>query len=169
MAARSARIESAEILKEFRSRFVIFDNDCRRALGGVKSDISGALEWLNGDQMAYWKHQLRKREEMVLKAKSAYHSARLGGESHCLIELKDLQKAQRAKEEAEQKIQRVKHWVQQIERQCNLLLGPCLQLSVELADLTPRALARLDSMVDSLDAYFRASAGDGAASSPGES
>lgn len=167
--ARSARIESPEILKEFRNRFVVFDGDCRRALEGVKTDINSTVAWLNGEQLSYWKQQLRKREEMVLKAKSAYHTARLGGQSHCLIELKDLQKAQRLKEEAEQKMLRVKKWVQQIERKSAMLLGPCMRLSVELADLTPRALSRLDTMIDSLDAYFRAAAGDGAASSSGES
>jgi len=167
MSPKSARIDSPDVIKRFRNDFVLFDTACQQALEGIRSDITRTLGWLKGEQLSYWKQQIRKRDDLVLRAKAAYQRVRFASNAAGLDEKRALQKAIRAKEEAEEKLKRVKKWGQEIERKSGVMLGPCMHLSVQLADMTPRAISRLDRMVDSLDAYFRASGGEAGASPAG--
>ena len=70
-------------------------------------------------------------------------------------EKKALDRALRLKAEAEEKLRAVKKWAMTIENRAAKALGPCVALSSLLSTLTPKALARLDQMLDSLDDYLR--------------
>jgi hypothetical protein len=159
--AKSARIDSPDLIKDFRNRFIVFDSECKRALDGIRSDVTRTVAWLKSEQTSYWKQQYRKREEMLRRAKEAYRQARFGNDRSCIDEQKAVKKAERMRDEAEQKIRLVRKWIQQIESKSGPMLGPCMRLSSQLADLAPKGVARLDTMIDSLDAYFRTVAGDG--------
>jgi hypothetical protein len=168
MSPKSARIDSPDVIKRFRNDFILFDSACQQAVEGVRADVTRTIGWLKGEQLSYWKQQIRKRDELVLRAKAAYQRVRFASNASGLDEKRALQKAIRRKEEAEEKLKRVKKWAQVIERKSGPMLGPVLRLSNELADMTPRAVVRLDRMVDSLDAYFRAAAAEAGGSPAGE-
>jgi hypothetical protein len=155
-----ANINSPEVIRRFRARFVEFDADCRRALEGSRGEVSRIEEWLRREQTAYWKAQLRKREEAVEKAKRDYASARYNdggfqGKKSSVDEKKALDKALRLKAEAEAKLAAIKRWLLSIDKQVADVYGACLSLSSLLDATTPRALSRLDGMLDSLDEYMR--------------
>jgi len=159
MARSSANINSPEIIKRLRGRFVDFDSKCRQALTGVHADVRRLLEWLKREQGPYWRQQFRRREEAAEKARREYASA-LHGRKHTrkvsvVDEKKALDRAMRLKEEAEEKLKAVRKWVLAIEHRADKLRQPCITFSSLLASLTPRALARLDQMLDSLDEYLR--------------
>ena len=160
MAPQAAHLDSPEILKQFRSQVVEFESVSRQALDGVRADIQKVTEWLRREQLARWARELRKREEEVAEARSRYAQERHGGrytrKPGCYDERKALEKAQRAKAEAEAKIRAVKRWVARLEQDATKLLQPCQSFSVELDSRVPRALNRLDSMLDNLDVYLRA-------------
>ncbi len=160
MASDSANINSPEIIRRFRHQFVKFDEKCRLALGGVQGDVRKTQEWLRRDQLAHWKRQLRKREDMLALAKSEYIRAdaatKYSRKESCYDERKAVEKAQRLRDEAEEKIALVKQWIQRLEEDTTNLLRPCISLSSLMDVLTPKALARLDKMLDGLDSYLRA-------------
>ncbi|HOX07424.1 MAG TPA: hypothetical protein PK280_13560 [Planctomycetota bacterium] len=160
MAGGPANISSPEIIRRFRSRFVEFDADCRRALEGSRGEIVRIEEWLRRDQTAHWKQRIRKCEEQVEQARRDYQSALhndggFQGKKSAVDEKKALDRALRAKAEAEAKLQAVKRWLLSIEKQVADVSGACLSLASLLDATTPRALARMDSMLDSLDSYVR--------------
>jgi hypothetical protein len=159
MAARPARIESPELIKELRNHFVAFDQTCRNAVLSFISDVDGTREWLRTDRRRYWEQQFRKRDEELTAAKQAYAQARWAsstiGRSGGLDELREVQKAERRKEEVERKIQAVKKHTLLLEQSITKMLGPCQALMVLLDQRTPQAIARLDQMLDGLEAYFR--------------
>ncbi len=165
----TANISGPEVLKRFRHRFVKFDDECRQALGAVNGDVARIVEWLRREQLAHWKRQLRKREEMVQSFRLEYLSATQEDKYHRkssgVDERKRLEKAKRMKTEAEDKIQLVKKWSMVIESKSGTLLRPCSSLSTTLEIKTPRALARLDKMLDSLDNYLRPGASTGTSAS----
>jgi hypothetical protein len=155
-----AQISSPEIIRRFRARFVEFDADSRRALEGSRSDVVRVEQWLRQTQSAYWKGQLRRREELVEKAKRDYQSARYNdggfqGKKSAVDEKKALDKALRLKAEAEDKIQAIKRWLMVIDKQVADFSGACLSLASLLDATTPQALARMDEMLDGLDTYMR--------------
>jgi hypothetical protein len=156
---RSANINSPEVIKHFRNHFVEFDTDCRNALEGMRSDVRKVLEWLRHEQAPYWKQQLRKREELVERAKREYFEARNASEltrkASCVDEKKALDRANRMKEEAEGKIEAVKSWLMTAEHKVAKLMQPCVSLGSLLESMTPQALARMDQMLDRLDEYLR--------------
>ncbi len=70
-------------------------------------------------------------------------------------ERKALERAQRMKREAEDKIEKVKRWSWAIDQKAGKLLQPCSTFSSHLERVTPQALGRLDHMLDRLDDYLR--------------
>lgn len=162
MAKASANINSPDVIRRFRNHFVEFSEECRRALVGIKGDIRKTKEWLRHEQASYWRQQLRRREERAEKAKRDYDSARYGPKltrkDSCVDEKKAYEKARRSKEEAEEKRRAVKKWTTTLDHEADKLLQPCTGLALQLDTLTPKALARLDRMLDSLDEYLRPSA-----------
>lgn len=158
MSQGSARIDSPEVIREFRKRFVTFDQAARQSLQGVDSDLKSTLSWLGTEQRMHWKQQVRKREEAVNLALRELNQCRMGTsygkKSSCIDEQKALEKARRLKEEAERKIEVVTRWTHLLQQKAGKLRGPCIALSILLDGLTPRALARLDRMLDNLEEYF---------------
>ncbi len=156
-----AHISSPEVLRTFREKFVKFDDDSKQALSSVSGDVSRVIEWLRREQKAYWKQQLRKREELVQSLRLEYNRAIQGdkyqGKSSGVDERKRLDKALRMKAEAEQKIESVKRWSITIESKAGKLLMPCTSLATQLEVMTPKMLARLDQMMESLEDYLRLS------------
>jgi hypothetical protein len=159
VAQGPANISSPDVIKRFRSHFVKFDETCRNALESIHSDVGRVQDWLRREQATHWKHQLRKREDMVEKARREYMQARHDRgptrKQSCVDEKKALERAMKLKEEAEEKLRAVKKWTMTIDHKAGKALGPCVSLSSTLSKLTPKALARLDQMLDSLDDYLR--------------
>lgn len=158
MAHGPARIDTPEVIRGFRARFTAFDQTCRTALMGIGSEVSAAREWLRNEQRTRWSLELRKRQEELVRAVGAYqdakHTASLRGISSAVDERRALDRARRRKEEAEEKLEAVRKWTMLVDQKVAKLLGPCHALSTMMEQTTPRALARLDRMLESLTDYF---------------
>ena len=91
----------------------------------------------------------------------ARHGDKIQGKVTAVDELKAFERAQRLKMEADEKIRTVRHWLTTLEQESSSLLRPCAKLSTMLTTQSPKALMRLDQMLDSLDDYLRkSSSGD---------
>jgi hypothetical protein len=167
MARGPANIQSPDVIKRFRARFIKFIEEARRAVEDIQRDISKVQQWLGHEQLAYWKRELRKREETAERARREYTRARTERgplrKRSCVDEKKAFDKARRLHEEAERKLGTVKKTLLTIEQRTAKAIGPCLALSSMLAAQAPQAVLRLDSMLDKLDDYLRpAPSGPGA-------
>jgi len=156
----SADIESADVVKEFRIRVVEFDLRCRNALLGVDAEVKRTVDWLRNQQLPNCERQVRKCEEAVNRAMSEYLDAgwrsSYTGKTSRVEEMKALHRAKRRKEEAETKLAAVRHWTNVLDQTIGKMSAPCNALGILLDHMTPRALARLDKMLDNLEEYFRA-------------
>src|SRR5579862_123395 len=110
-----AKIESPDVIRDFRFQVVKFEATARQAVGGINADAQRVAQWLRYEQFQFWKQELRKAEDALQMAKSAYQIARdasnVYGKSSCVDEMRALKKAERRKEEAEQKMKNVKKWM----------------------------------------------------------
>ncbi len=160
MARGSAHIDSPEVIKEFRNHWVVFDHACRQAISEMQRDVQRASEWLRREQLPHWKRELRQRREKYTVAKLEYQRLRRqearSPQSTSIDARIAFQKAAARLEEAEAKMRAIQKWLAVLDHEAAELMGPCFALDARLDALTPRALARLDRMADSLDAYFRA-------------
>ncbi len=166
MGKRSAQISSPDIIKTFRSQFIEFDQECRKELDGVATDVNQILAWLQGEQKANWKRQLRKREEEYEEAKRAFTYVKFDTspmkKKHIEDERKAMKMAERRKEEAVAKLRQIDRWTATIQHEALNDLKPCESLSSHLSSLTPKVIARLDSLLDNLEVYLHSLPSGGA-------
>ena len=159
----SADIESAEIIKEFRKRFGEFDILCRNALVGIDSEVKRTVDWLRTQQLPNCERQVRKDGEAVHKAMSEYLDAgwraSYTGKTSRVEEMRALQKAKRRKEESETRLALARRWLNVLDSTIGKMSAPCNSLGILLDHLTPRAIARLDQMLDNLEEYFQTRSG----------
>jgi len=159
MARGPANIQSPEVIKRFRASFIKFAEEGRRAVEDIQRDVSRVQQWLDREQSAHWKRELRRREEIVQRARGEYTRARAEQgplrKRSCVDEKKALDRALRLHEEAEQKLRTVKKTLLTLEQRTTKALGPVTGFSSMLVTNAPKALARLDSMLDKLDEYLR--------------
>jgi hypothetical protein len=165
MADNTARINSPDVIKEFRSNFIKYLDRCRQSVSGVKADCDRAAQWVKHDQAMHWKMELRKAEELVRQTKSAYLLARHGSDylrkPSYQEEEKALKRAERRKEEAQHKLEAIKRWSMLLEQQTDKLMGPIDNLSGMIDAAGPKALSRLEIMIRSLEDYLRETGGGG--------
>jgi hypothetical protein len=152
----SARVTSIDALKDFRTALCEFGVEAQEALAAVDMDIRRAEDWLRA-QMEYWRRQARDRGEGLARAKAALvqrewgtQEGRGAGTTEAEIEVKH---AKRSLQEAEDKIEAVRRWQQQLPRAINEYEGPARQLSGFLEADLKQALAMLDRMAAALEAY----------------
>jgi hypothetical protein len=168
----SVRIESPDVIKDFRVHFVKFDERCRSALTEVRAESQQVQQWLQHEQISNLKQELRRCEELLLQARYKYSQAKMDspayGKNSAMDELKAMRKAELRKEEAERKLQNAKKWVSIVEREANKLFAPINNLSNTLDTTTPKALSKLDLLVRDLEDYLRMAPPDiGTPRSPG--
>ncbi len=154
-----ARIDSIDALERLRVSLCRFAEAVRVALAEADSDLSRAGLWLGHEMRTYWKDQVRRRGEAVNRARlvlqrQEHQSTPLGGRYSCVDERKALAQAQRRFEEAERKIANVGRWQRKLEEEAFAYKGVAQGLSQAVESDLPVALARLDKMMEALQAYL---------------
>jgi len=159
--AQTARVDSIEALKAFRASLLKFAESARNGLGSAEFDIHRADQWLKQEQRDYWKGMIRKRTELVTRAKSALNQKKLyespmGGRQSCIEEEKALAVARKRLEEAEEKADCVREWTLKLEQERLLYKGQIQAIGRSLDVDVPKAVALLDRLLLSLEAYASA-------------
>jgi hypothetical protein len=159
--SRSANVQSIAALKEFRGSLGKFAEQASLSLDEALGETKRALHWLREDCFRYWKKQAFERHEehvqakLNLKRKKIFDRTLQGSPSSCIDERKALKKAELRLEIAQRKLKRTRYWIQQLDRDAADFKGIIQGLrSTVDADL-PKARARLDNMIQSLEAYVR--------------
>jgi hypothetical protein len=152
------RVESIAEFRAFRVALIKFVEACNVALGDAESDMQRTFTWLERDQLSFWSGQLSKRAEAVARAKEALRMKKLyksptGAQQSYVDEEKALRIAVRAHEEAEEKIKACKHWAKRLQKEIMMYKGGVTRFQSVLGGDIPQALAKLDAMASSLEAY----------------
>jgi hypothetical protein len=154
-----ARVASLDRVQDFRAAYAKFGDAARQALLGVELEIRRMLDWLEKDQVAFWKAEIRRREEKVNEAKAALHRKRITATFGHVVsdtdEIVALRKAKARLEEAEEKLKLVKQWYLLIEQEVNEYRGPSQTLGNLLDADVPRALASLDRTLATIEGYLQ--------------
>lgn len=161
--ARSARVQSTEAIKHFRERLIKFAENAKAAIGDTDAELLRAGTWLRQDRQPYWKSEKRKRAEAFQRAKSALNEKRLyksatGDRQSTVEEEKAFAVAKRRLQEAEEKVEAVKQWLRKLEDERFLYKAQSQRVTRAAEMDVPRAVAMLDRVLDSLDAYFHENA-----------
>lgn len=153
-----ARVDSIDALKDFRVSLCKFADVIKVGLDEASSEIDRTVIWLKQDQHSHWQSQIRKCQELLTRAKIELNRKQqqktpLGGRYSCVDEKKALAAAQRRYDEAEQKLANVRRWIRQLDHENFAYKGVAQGLLLAVDADVPRALAQLDNMIASLEAY----------------
>ncbi|MBN1505269.1 MAG: hypothetical protein JW955_00400 [Sedimentisphaerales bacterium] len=157
---QEARVSSIPVLKQLRASLGTFAKIASLALEETSTAIHRTRQWLREDQYRFWRTQVQARAEQHTRAKLALHQRQVfertlaGTPSSCVDEKKALRIAEARLREAERKLQRVRAWSLQIERELSDYRAGTQRLLNAVDVDIPNARARLDKMIDSLEAYL---------------
>ncbi len=158
--SQEARVNSVLVLKQLRASLGTFAETAATALEEASTEVQHTRQWLQQDRYRHWKTQVQAQTERFVRAKGALKQKQvfdrtLGGTpSSCVDERKALKIAEERLREAEVKLSHVRAWSQRIEKELADYRGATQRLISALEVEIPNARARLDNMIDSLEAYL---------------
>ena len=154
----SADVKSIDALKDAKAALAEFRNVARIALAEAFSDVQRPHSWLQGDRRTWWQAEVRRRQEKVNQAKSDLYRAQLAAmddRPSCIEQRKQLQRSERALEEAHRKVELVRKWTRVLDREMLLFRGKCQPIARAVDGDLAKGEARLEVLLDDLDAYVR--------------
>jgi hypothetical protein len=160
--AGQAEVRSIDTLAFVKSALATFAYECGQALAEVELEGRRGVEWITVDQAGYWKAEVRRRGEKVNEAMRDLERCRTfkstgDGPPACTEEKKNLEKARRKLQVAEEKVEAVRHWTPIVQQQFRET-GVRLVHFREVLDVdVPKAVARVERMLKALEAYRQTS------------
>ncbi len=167
-----ADVKSIDTLAFLKAALASYAHESGQALGEVELEGRRGVEYVTMERAAHWKNEVRKAGDAVNKAIKDLEHCRAfkkvgDNQPSCVEEKKNLDKARKRLEYAEQKEAAVRRWKPVVEQQFR---ETCVRL-VHFRDVIdvkcPKAMAVLERMLKALDAYRSISGprtGDGTAS-----
>ena len=73
--AQTANVRSIDAIKEFKIALITFAEEARVALSAAEMELNHTRNWLERDQLAYWKSQVKRCQEQVAKRRPTCSAA----------------------------------------------------------------------------------------------
>ena len=156
--SEAAGVKAIDALRDARAAVVEYQGAVRSSLAEATSEVLRLMTWLQSDRMSFWKQELRRRREKVAQARADLERARLSAldQKHSFLdERRAIRRAQERQDEAEQRLAAVKQWSMRLDREVMMFKGKLQTLGRAADSDLERGAARLDLLVDRLEAYVR--------------
>jgi hypothetical protein len=153
-----ARVQSIPVLKSVKLALLEFVESVQATMASVDAEIGRISQWLSQERPAHWKGEIRRRSEMVTKARAEIERKRLiaaPAPASVALEQRALERAKVRLEEANKRMDAVRRWSPVWDRQALMYKSACHGLNESVHFEIPRAIARLERMLQSLEEYTR--------------
>jgi hypothetical protein len=137
----------------------------RVSITEADSDLDRNIIWLEREQVPYWTRQIRKRQEMVTRAKSDLYRKQMqsganDGRASVVDEKVALQRAVRRLDEAQSKLQVTRKWTRKLQQQRITFKAAMSGFSVTVDHDLPHAVGLLKKITENLESYLNLSPPD---------
>ncbi len=151
----SANVRSVDALRDTKAALINFAEEARVSLDSFEMEIRQLRNWLERDQLSYWRSQVKRGQELVAMAKSELFRRQLSqSEAVSDTDQKEaLRLAKRRLEEAEDKVERIKKWTPVLEHAISEYHSQSQPLGDRLSGSLVASLATLDRMIAALESY----------------
>jgi hypothetical protein len=157
--AGQAQITSVEALEAFRADLIVYLSQMRPVIDEVGSEMMRMKFWLENEQRQVLESQARQRQRRLEEAQAELFNARLSTlQETTILQTMAVQKHQRALQETERKLGRLKKWDRELENLAGPLLKPVDQLRGFLATDMTKAVSYLNQAIQALEAYKKVAA-----------
>lgn len=170
--SEGAKVDDLDVFRVVKAALLKFRGNADTILLNADAEISRTKAWLEGEQLAYWQVQIRKRTEAVSRAKEAIRQKQIfkdssGRTPSTFHEEKILRAAIAALEHAEARLVITRKSVPLLEKQTELYRSGVQGLGSSLVSEFPKAVAALERMATTLDEYVTLAASAGASAPDG--
>jgi hypothetical protein len=152
-----ANVRSIPALADFRAALVTFGDSARRALDEVRMEVQRGLMWITDEQPIFWKGEQQRSWDLVAEKRNELdqceRKALDGQRPTCYQERKALEAAKRYVRFVEEKIDTVRAWGRRLVTETSEYEGQVSGFRDLLEIELPRAVALLERMIGSLEAY----------------
>jgi hypothetical protein len=160
-----AKVISTQALLDAKAALLEFASQAHAAYISVDADVARMGDRLHRELPAKWKAECRKRHEEVEQWKQEISRKRLIAApepASVVFEQKKMRHAEARLEIARRKEANTRKWAMTWDKQAQQYRGACRALNDALASDIPKAVARLEAMLKSLEDYTKlvAPAGD---------
>lgn len=163
-----AEVNSIETLAFVKAALSAFAHETGQSLAETEMQAQRIVDWICIDQAVYWKTEVRRAADGVNQAMKDLQHCRTfkkvgNNEPSCIEEKKALEKAKQRLARAEAKAEAVRRWTPVVRQQFQET-GVRMTRFREVIDIDcPKAVARLERMLVSLDHYVHTAAPRGVA------
>jgi hypothetical protein len=153
-----ADVKSIDTLAFMKAAFAAFAHETGQAVSEVELQGQRAVEWITVDRAAHWKAECRRAADAVTKAMQDLEHCRTfkkvgDNQPSCIEEKKTLEKARKRLEACERKAEAVRRWTPVVQQQFRETCVRMVRFREVIDVDCPKAMARLEKMLKSLDAY----------------
>ena len=153
-----AQVRSVDAIDRFRNQLAKYEQQVQVALDALSVELQRATTWLKHDRPGFWKKQTKLAEDAVHQAKMDLERCLMfptvsGERPACREERTALNQAQARLELCREKTERVKYWNRQLTHEMQEYTGRIGQLKRILEVELPAARAKLQQIIQRLDAY----------------
>jgi len=165
MSSEGADVRSIDAIDRFRVSVVEFIDAGRVSISEADSDLDRNIIWLEREQAPHWIRQIRKRQELVTRAKSDLYrkqtqSSANDGRASVVDEKVALQRALRRLEEAQSKLKATRKWMRRLDQQRITFKAAMSGFSVAVDHDLPHAVGLLKKITENLESYLNLSPPD---------
>lgn len=157
----SAHVGSVEAVARFAAALRQFEDEASRTLLALDQQINRALHWLDEEQPAYWRSQIRRQYDEVARTRTALENCLLrtvaGDRPSCIEEEKAHRAAKRSLEVASAKPELVRRWAIKVHREVDEYRGRVGRLRQALDRDVPRMIGVLERTTAALESYLERS------------
>ena len=156
--SNSAHVASFEAVARFTAALRQFHDEASAVLLGLDQQIERALHWLDHEQPAYWRQQIRKQYDDVARTRTTWENCMLrtvaGDRPSCIEEEKAHRTAKRKLEAALAKPDEIRRWAIKVHQEVNEYRGRIGKLRHALESSVPKTIALLERTQGSLLSYI---------------
>ena len=165
MSSESADVRSIDAIDRFRVSVVEFIDAGRVSITEADSDLDRNIIWLKREQTTHWIRQIRKRQELVTRAKSKLYRKQMqtgtsGGQASVVDEKIALKRALLRLEEAQSKLRATRKWIRRLDQERHTFKAAMSSFSAAVDYDLPHAVGLLKKITENLESYLNLSPPD---------
>jgi hypothetical protein len=165
--AERAHITSVEAIKLFRANLIVYLSKARPTLEEIGSDVQRTKQWLQNDQRLLWQNELKVRRKKYERAQAELFSANISNfQEVSSAQQMAVRRCQSQMTDAEDKLKVLQKWDRDLQNRSDPMVKQVEQMHGFLTTEMPRAVAYLDRVIQTLEAYADVAAPGSSSSSP---
>ena len=161
---QGANVDDIDIFRTMKVAVIRFKQAAETTLMNADAQVTRTLSWLENEQTTYWQGQIRKRTEVVGRAKEAVRMKKIfkdssGRTPNAAQEEKILHNALAALAEAEAKLAATKRYIPKLQKEIEVFRGSVNALGNTLTADLPKAIAMLERLSQNMEEYVELASG----------